>query len=313
MGWGQPKISIAIPVFNGAAYIESCIDSILDQTFTDFELLVVDNASTDDTVARVSAYVERDSRVRLIRNPKNVGAAENYNIGFRNTHGEFVKWSACDDRISPNFLQDCLEVLEADRGIALAFGNTQGIDENGDIVPYVGHHAPSIESDDPAVRFERALTQSGTCFPIFGLFRRSQLEKTMLHRPYYGSDRALLAEVALFGDFKLVEKAVFYNREHQERSINIDDKLQRSFWQNGQKSRRASAEHINLALHLFQIARAHPGLASWTRLMPILLARSLRLVELRRYALELSAMMAPRLTSTARRLFVKQFGQPSGG
>lgn len=299
-----------MPVYNGSNFIRDALDSIVTQTFTDFELLVCDNASEDDTREIVQQYAANDSRIELIGNPRNIGASANYNLGFRHGRGKYLKWCAHDDTLSPNYLEACIRVMDANPDVALAFGSTLGITGENEIVRPVGDETPSLESDDPAERFRQAVELSGTCFPIFGVFRRKNLERSTLHRPYYGSDRAVLAEAAIMGKFLRVEEAIFYNREHEQRSINIDDKVQRSLWQTGRKSRGAAAEHLQLARHLFEIASRHADITSPWPLRAALLRRSLRPIQLGRYGLELAHMVSPAAARAARRAFVRPKRNP---
>ena len=287
------EITLAMPVFNGSNFIRNALDSILEQDFTNFELIVTDNASEDDTAAIVAEYAAKDPRAKLVRNKKNIGAAANYNLGFEKASGKYLKWCAHDDCLSPNFLSRCLEVLKANPDTSLAFAETLGITPKHEIVKIEGEQTPALLSDDPAVRFKQAIELSGTCFPIFGLFRKDLLARSTLHRAYYSSDRALLAEMAILGKFRRVDDAIFYNREHEQRSINIDDKVQRSFWQTGRKSRSAAAEHLHLARHLFEIASRHGDIVAPSRLRADLIRRSLTPVELSRYFLELTTMISP--------------------
>lgn len=301
----NPKLTLAMPVYNGTNYIRDALDSILAQTFTDFELIVCDNASEDETCAVVEEYAARDDRIRLIRNPRNLGASANYNLGYEHGRGEYLKWCAHDDTLSPNNLEACIEVLDARPGVALAFASTRGITGSGRITRPTGEETPSLEDSDPAVRFRQAIELSGTCFPIFGVFRRANLDRSTLHRPYYGSDRGVIAEHAIMGKFVRVEDAIFYNREHEQRSINIDDKVQRSLWQTGKKSRGAAAEHLNLTKHLFEIASRHGDIVSPWRLYGHLLGRSLKPIQLGRYGLELANMISPAAAGAAKNLFVR--------
>lgn len=300
-----PKLTLAMPVYNGSNYIRDALDSISAQTFTDFELIVCDNASEDDTCQIVEQYSAIDDRIRLIRNPENLGASANYNLGFEHARGEYLKWCAHDDTLSPNFLKECVEVLDADAGVALAFGSTKGISPSSQIIEPVGEETPSLESNDAATRFKQAIELSGTCFPIFGVFRRANLARSTLHRPYYSSDRAVIVEAALMGKFRRVETAIFYNREHEQRSINIDDKAQRSLWQTGKKSRSAAAEHINLTKHLFEIAYRHRQAVSPWSLYANMALRSLHPVQIGRYGLELTSMISPAAARAAKNLFVR--------
>lgn len=310
MSGTSPKITLAMPVYNGSNFIRDALDSILAQTFTDFELIVCDNASEDDTREIVQQYAAKDSRIELIRNPRNIGASANYNLGFKHGRGEYLKWCAHDDTLSPNYLEACIRVIDDDPDVALAFGTTLGITGKNEIVRPVGDETPSLDSDDPAKRFQQAIELSGTCFPIFGVFRRANLQRSTLHRPYYGSDRAVLAEAAIMGKFVRVEEAVFYNREHEQRSINIDDKVQRSLWQTGKKSRGAAAEHLQLARHLFEIASRHRDITSPWPLRATLLRRSLHPIQLARYGLELAYMVSPAAAQAAKRVFVKPQRNP---
>lgn len=292
-----------MPVFNGSNFVGDAITTILDQSYGDFELIISDNASDDGTPDIVASYERQDKRIRFIRNKQNIGAAANYNLGFTHSSGELFKWCAHDDRLSKNFLATCVSALERDESLSVAFGATQGLTAQNEIIPATGHETPSLLSNDPAERFRQAIELSGTCFPIFGVFRRAQLERSTLHRPYYGSDRALIAEMAIMGKFSRMERAIFYNREHAVRSINIDDKLVRSAWQTGQANRFASAEHINLTRHLLEISGRHGAIAPAERLRSIVLRRSLKPRQLGRYGLELASVISPRLASAAKGCF----------
>jgi glycosyltransferase involved in cell wall biosynthesis len=301
----NPKLTVAMPVFNGSNFIRDALDTIVNQSFTDFELIVCDNASRDDTCEIVQQYASRDSRIELIKNPRNIGASANYNLAFKHGRGEYLKWCAHDDKLCPNYLAACIAVLDRDPDVALAFGSTLGITGRNDIVRPVGDETPSLDSDDPAKRFKQALELCGTCFPIFGVFRRANLTRSTLHRPYYGSDRAVLAEAAIMGKFQRVEEAIFYNREHEKRSINIDDKVQRSLWQTGKKSRGAAAEHLQLTRHLFEIASRHRDVVSPWPLRATLLRRSLSPIQLGRFGLELVHLASPAAAKAAKNVFVR--------
>ena len=101
---------------------------MLAQTFEDFEIIVSDNASTDGTAAIVERYAERDSRVRLLRQPQNVGAARNYNYTVELAKGEYFKWAAHDDLCAPTFLERCVGVLDSRPEVATCYTRTQYVD-----------------------------------------------------------------------------------------------------------------------------------------------------------------------------------------
>lgn len=113
-----PAVSIGIPTYRGASHIAETIDSALAQTFADFELLILDDVSPDDTAQVVARY--RDSRVRFLRNERNVGVEENWNRCLRLARGRYFKLLPHDDLITPDCLAREVEVLEADQAEELA-------------------------------------------------------------------------------------------------------------------------------------------------------------------------------------------------
>jgi glycosyltransferase involved in cell wall biosynthesis len=289
-----PAVSLAMPVYNGANYIRVAIASCLAQDFKDFELIITDNASTDRTEEICREFVVQDPRVRYVRNRKNLGAGPNYNLGFELARGRYFKWCAHDDVISPDYLRATVAALEATPTATLAFTRTQCMDEAGAPIDLVGAESTAIRDSDPAKRFAQAIRQMGTCYAIFGLFRADALRKSTLHRPYYGSDRALLAEVALLGFFVRTDQGVFFNREHQTRSVHLRKKAERRIWQAAATSRFAAAEHINFSLHLMEIAGRHKDVVPPPRARACVAAFALQPKRMRRYAFELLTFVSPR-------------------
>ena len=287
------RVSLAMPIYNGEQYVEETIRSILAQDFTDFELIITDNASTDRTEEICRGFAARDQRIRYVRNERNLGASANYNLGLSLATGEFFKWCAHDDLISPNCIGALVNALEQDSEAVGAFPKTECIDEAGTVIPIVGRQLPDTRGLTPAQRFLRGVLQGGTMFEIFGLFRRDVLHKTMLHLPYYGSDRALLAEVALLGEFVRVPTATFFNREHRARSININDKMTRARWQGASATKTRAMEHCHLLAHLFAISGRHGDVAAPLSLRMHLIRYAAQPAQMGRYAMELLGLIAP--------------------
>jgi len=100
-----PMVSIGFPVFNGEQTVRAALDSILSQTFKDFELLISDNASTDTTGLICLEYTKADSRIRYIRQPTNIGVLENFKFVLKEAVGTYFMWAACDDTRSMDFLE----------------------------------------------------------------------------------------------------------------------------------------------------------------------------------------------------------------
>ena len=127
-----PAVSIGLPVYNGEAHLAEALDSLLAQTFSDFELIISDNASTDRTAEICRAYAARDPRIRYTRQEQNRGAAWNYNRVFALASGRYFKWFSHDDLCSQNYFERCVEILERDPAVVLSYGKTTLVDESGE-------------------------------------------------------------------------------------------------------------------------------------------------------------------------------------
>ena len=214
----MPRVSIGLTVFNSERYLEESIQSLLAQTFEDFELIISDNASTDRTKEIALAYAARDSRVRFVRNRMNIGVAGNFNQAFRLSSGEFFKWAAYDDLCARDFLFRCVEVLDRDPDVVLAYPRTVGIDEHGRAT--VSHApGPDLTSPDPAIRFAHIMRAPFWATSLFGLIRAEVMAKTGLMPSNAAGDHVLLAELSLHGRFSEIPGEGFFNRDHPGRAF----------------------------------------------------------------------------------------------
>ncbi|MGI0023127.1 MAG: glycosyltransferase family 2 protein, partial [Nitrososphaeraceae archaeon] len=114
---GRPKVSIGLFVYNGEKFIRKRLDSLLEQTFTDFELIISDNASTDFTSAICEEYAKKDKRVRYIHQEKNKGAIWNFIFVLQEAKSDYFVWAAVDDLLSPDFLEKNVKVLESNKNV----------------------------------------------------------------------------------------------------------------------------------------------------------------------------------------------------
>ncbi|MEM7133567.1 MAG: glycosyltransferase [Chloroflexota bacterium] len=216
----SPLVSIGLPVYNGENFLRASLGSILNQTFTDFELVISDNASTDSTEEIVREAAAQDSRIRYFRNDVNGGAAWNYNRVFELSRGKYFKWAAHDDIMHCGYLMSCVAVLEADSDIVLCNSLTGQIDACGKILT---HEYVSVgDVLDPAIstaeRFGELVCERGGWTRIFGVIRSDVLKSTPLIAKYIGSDLALLGELGLKGKVIDLEEFLFWRREHEQTS-----------------------------------------------------------------------------------------------
>ncbi len=227
-----PLVSIGLPVYNGENFLEQCIQSILKQTFKNFELIIVDNASTDMSEEICQSYAQRDKRIRYFRNPENIGAARNFNMAFHKAVGKYFKWAAHDDLLDESFLEKCVSILENDEKVVLCFSKVQIIDEKQNILRKYDISLENSSSLNPQQRYGDVILTPHSCFEVFGLMRNDILKCTSLIASHVSSDRNLLAEIILYGTFYYIPECLFYSRDHQKRSVKASHfySLERALW-----------------------------------------------------------------------------------
>ncbi len=257
MAGSVPLVSIGLPVYNGERYLEAAVDSLLAQTFTDFELIISDNASTDRTEAIGRAYAARDPRVRYFRNEHNIGAGPNYNRVFALAAGRYFKWAAHDDVCAPDFLARCVAALDADPAVVLAYPRTTHIDEQGQVT---GTYAVAFatDSDRPAVRFHDLILINHWCFQIFGVIRADVLRRTPLIGSFAASDRTLLARLGLLGRFHEVPEHLFLRRRHPEQLTALPSRRLHARWYDPRQRRQITFPQWRILGEYLKAVRAVP-------------------------------------------------------
>jgi|ERR1700733_5701772 glycosyltransferase involved in cell wall biosynthesis len=207
-----PPVSIGMPVFNGEKYIVPALESILGQSFSDFELVISDNASDDRTPEICQEVAGKDPRIRYFRQPTNVGAPRNFNFVFEQARGQYFKWAADNDVCDRNLLKVCKKVLDERPEVVLCFGKTLAIDQDGRILSAFEENLV-IDDSRPSRRFRHVVDHSYYNNVHAGLFRSESLRQTMLEQPYPAADMVMIAELALYGQFCEVPQVLFYRRE----------------------------------------------------------------------------------------------------
>ncbi len=213
----SPLVSIGLPVFNGENFLAQALDAILAQTFTDFELIISDNASTDTTADICQAYAAKDSRIRYSRSDVNRGASWNFNNVFRLSRGKYFAWAAHDDLHHPSYFEKCVAVLERSPSVVLCFARTTFVDENNkELREY--KYPIDVQNVSKRRLFLHFASSGHIVHEIFGVIRSDVLRKTPLIGGYVGSDLILLGRLALLGQFHQVSECLFQHREHTGRS-----------------------------------------------------------------------------------------------
>jgi glycosyltransferase involved in cell wall biosynthesis len=241
----MPKLSIGIPVFNGQELLPELLDSLLRQTFRDFEIVISDNASSDRTQDICLDYARRDSRVRYTCNERNLGANPNHNRVFELSTAPLFKWAAHDDLYHHDYLEACVRLLDENPDVVLAHTGTAFIDETGELLPFEQETGSFVDPttgrrywpDVPSIgdtpiatsRLWQVLTRALWGSHMFGVMRREILQQTALLPYFEGADRAMLAELALLGRFKCANDRLFLKRFHANVSWALDQKELKGF------------------------------------------------------------------------------------
>ena len=210
-----PRLSIGLPVYNGENFLTEALDACLAQTFTDFELIISDNASTDGTAAIIAEYAARDPRIRAFRQPRNIGGGPNQNFVLVQARGEYYKLTAHDDLYAPTLLERCVAVLDARPEVVLCHGDMAFIDAGGnELYRYVY----DLTTDSPSApeRFRSLLYTPGGD-DEYGVVRTAVARSVLPCGSYHNPGRPMVGEIALHGAFHQVPELLYYRRDHPDR------------------------------------------------------------------------------------------------
>jgi len=269
-----PRVSIGLTVEDGAAHLETAIDSLLGQTFRDFELIISDDGSTDRTQSICRSYAARDPRIRYYREEEKRGPIWSSNRVFELSCGAYFKWATFDDVCGPTFLARCVELLDSDPSIAWCHTTSRHMDQAGKVVaacddPAIpegrcahsliveGPHPPrpTRRSARPHERLYGVLLGPNWCSDGYGLIRSDVLRRTRLLRPCYGPGKVLIAEICLQGRFEEVPETLFFERIRPHTSGTVTTEAQRYALIHPATASRFSSTRLKLLWEYVQAIR----------------------------------------------------------
>jgi glycosyltransferase involved in cell wall biosynthesis len=238
----QPLVSIGLPTYNRASTLRRAIESALAQDYQNIELVISDNASTDETQAICQEVAARDQRVRYLRQQRNQGATVNFREVLKQSRGEFFMWLSDDDWMDDSYVSQCLSVLLAQPDLGLVCGREKYY-ENGEFV--FESTRINLLQDTGAERVRAYYEQVSMNGTIYGLMRREQIAKVPFYEMLAG-DWLFVARVAFQSKVKTLE-SVAINRSVAGESQNIH-KLAASL---GLSKFMVKNPHLKIALSLF--------------------------------------------------------------
>ena len=209
-----PRLSIGLPVYNGENYLAESLDALLGQSYDDFELIISDNTSTDGTADICRRYGKQDSRIRYIRQPRNIGLGPNHNFVFEQARGELFKWASHDDLYARDLLQCCVDALDENPHVVLAHSWTAIVDGSGAVATFLEYPLATTSLRAPE-RFHSMLFANGGD-DGYGVVRANVLRRTALHGSYHHADRVIGTEIGLNGPFYQVPDWLYFRRDHPD-------------------------------------------------------------------------------------------------
>lgn len=210
-----PRLTIGLPVYNGQNYLRQSLEALLGQSYRDFELVISDNASTDETREICLSYAAMDPRIRYIRQPRNIGAVPNQNFVLDQARGEYFKWAAHDDLYGRDLLARCVAALDEHRDAILSHADMAVVDENSALVESY-RYTMATDSDSAPERFRSLLV--GDCGDDeYGVMRTAVLRQVTPCGSYHHPGRPFMAELALRGRFVHVRELLYFRRDHPDR------------------------------------------------------------------------------------------------
>jgi glycosyltransferase involved in cell wall biosynthesis len=235
-----PKVSIGMPIYNGEKFIRRALDSLLSQTFTDFELIISDNASTDGTQRICLEYAAKDKRICYSRNEVNIAAISNFNRALNLASGQYFMWAAHDDKWQPSFVSLLAQALDANPQVVLAFCRFADIDDDGHVTRTFSTNWADVFSRSKFWQLafltlaDDHITQKAT--HIYGLMRRDALLKCggMAVLPgidYAGEDNLTLLRLLAKSNFVIVDQVLFHYRARSYSTRPGHEPLASYIWQ----------------------------------------------------------------------------------
>jgi glycosyltransferase involved in cell wall biosynthesis len=232
----QRRVAVGATLYNRAEYLPEAIESLLGQTYADFTLVLVDDASTDETPSIARRFAENDDRVVFIRNEHRIGMLENWRRPYAlakevTSRLEYFAWASDHDIWDPRFLERLVAALDENPAIVLAYPRSARVDEHGSVIR---EHKTTVDTVGIASPHRRLyLVSSGMVAGnvVYGLIRTDALERVGVFRSVLYPDRLLVAELALHGAHRYVGE-LLWQRRFEVRDGQLD-RQRAALWPEG--------------------------------------------------------------------------------
>jgi len=263
----KPKVSVLIPTYNYGNFLSEAIESVLCQSYKNFELIIVDNCSTDNTFDIVNSYLKKDSRIKYYKNSTNIGMYRNYNQAMLYAEAEYIRYLNADDKLHPESLERFVEILDNNENVSIVSSYRLFFDKDKKLF------MPPIKG---MINGKKAITKSLTLWNFIGeptvvMFRRKNLNLGL-----FDISLRMFADLDMWirhltvGDLYIIDEVLSYIRIHKYQSTNMLNKnFDLEIYNRLQKfeyvNRLLNMEifEIEISDHYKKIVRSHLAQESW--------------------------------------------------
>lgn len=217
-----PKVSIGMPVYNGEKFIKDAIESLISQTYVNFEIIISDNNSNDKTAEICIKYCEKDPRIKYFKQEQNIGPWKNFEYVLINSTSEFFMWAPADDTWNSNHIEYCVNLLLSKNNAVAAITKTN--------CGNPGQSCGDFTINSKYIFFRRIkyLLNTGPNARFYSLYRRNVLLNLNIRDyNFFAGDWAIVFDILNFGNYLCFEDYIGFNkRKHDDAGSNINNVLQ---------------------------------------------------------------------------------------
>jgi glycosyltransferase involved in cell wall biosynthesis len=223
------KVSIGLPVYNGERFLKSKLDSIIQQTHTNFELIISDNASNDETENICNEYMNKDNRIKYFRQEKNFGVTWNFEFVLEKSSGKYFMWTGVDDILLPKFIEKNMQILENDKECVASISKINSYQPNDENIQinkndieyseiiknirnYIRPRTISPITGDFQTKARTYLKES-SCQVIYSIFKSDVIKKSIISESFLGNDWAIFLNVLKYGNLAVMDEVLMYEYE----------------------------------------------------------------------------------------------------
>jgi glycosyltransferase involved in cell wall biosynthesis len=255
-------LTVGIPAYNEERFIAETLESLVQQTFTDWKAIVSDNCSTDRTYDIIRKYADKDNRIESVRHRTNIGAVENFKYGLNLADTRYFVWLGSHDIFHKDYLRSAIEVLELQKDVVMVFPNSLMINENGVEIGMANSDIQTL-GEDLRKRLSKVVRNLKLCTALHGVFRLDIL-KVLPFKSVIGSDQLMLFAAASYGHLYMLPITGIKRRQIKKET----------YWEKKERWKRNNVYfdfpnlniHSFLALEYFKFILFHKQISLWLKI-----------------------------------------------